>query len=281
MITTAAALALAACDGTDLGERAQGLDAYCQATVNTAGGAVTVDVETDYLPRVVNCENGAADQAALEAQAVAARSYLYYRLDDTGDIGDGQGDQVYTCGRTPGPEHVAAAASTAGVVLRYPPATAAVQVAAFYVAGARDQVGPGCRGSTDDPTNTERYVTYNEGQSGADVTQTTLGFVSPTNFANRGCMSQNGADCLAEEGRSFDDILRFYYGADIVIEHAIGDCAPEVDAGTGGSDGGDPADGETTGGCGCASGGGDHAATGLIVLAAFAYTGRRCRRRRC
>src|SRR5690606_17421687 len=68
--------ALAACS-PDVGTRAQALDAYCTALVNTAAGPRMIDVEADYLPHVVNCENGAADQAALEAQAVAARSYLY------------------------------------------------------------------------------------------------------------------------------------------------------------------------------------------------------------
>ncbi len=268
----AAALAVGACS-PEVGSREQALDAYCTAIVNTAGGAVTVDVETDYLPRVVTCENGAADQAALEAQAIAARSYLYYRLDRTGDIGDGQSDQVYTCGRPPGPQHVAAAAATAGLVLRYPPATAATQVAAFYVAGALPDAT--CRGGATDPTNTERYVTYNQGRSGADVIQTTLGFVSPTNYANRGCMSQNGADCLSEQGLGFDAIVRYYYGDDIVIERAVGPCvpepAPELDAGL---DAGDPIDGEVGGGC-CSTGAGDQGTAVVISVAVLAFLRRR------
>jgi hypothetical protein len=243
-------LLFAAC-APDLDSRTQALDAYCTATVNTRNsGTQMLDVETDYIPHVVTCENGNADQAALEAQAIAARSYLYYRLDRTGDIGDGQSDQVYTCARAPGPEHIAAAADTAGLVLRYPPATAATQVAAFYVAGALPDPTT-CHGGANDPTNTERYVTYNEGRSGADVIQTTLGFVSPTNYANRGCMSQNGSDCLSEQGRAFDEILQFYYGADIVIERAVGPCVPELtmpDAGTD-TDAGDDPDGDLGGGC--------------------------------
>jgi hypothetical protein len=233
----------------DVGSRTQALDAYCTAMVNTPVGARMIDVETDYLPHVISCENGAADQAALEAQAVAARSYLYYRLDRTGDIGDGQGDQVYTCSRPPNANHVAAAADTAGLVLRYPPDTAATQVAAFYVAGAFPDPTT-CRGGASDPTNTERYVTYNEGRSGADVMQTSLGFVSPTNHANRGCMSQNGSDCLSEQGRAFDEILRFYYGEDIVIERAVGPCVPEMMFPDAGLDAGDETDPDDLGG-GC------------------------------
>lgn len=277
----ALALAVLGACSPDVGTRVQALDAYCTATVNTQAGTRQLDVETDYLPHVVTCENGNADQAALEAQAVAARSYLYYRLDRTGDIGDGQSDQVYTCARQPGPQHIAAAADTAGLVLRYPPDTAATQVAAFYVAGALPDATT-CHGGPNDPTNTERYVTYNEGRSGADVIQTTLGFVSPTNYANRGCMSQNGSDCLSEQGRSFDEILRFYYGEDIVIERAVGPCVPEMgpDAGVGGDGdaGGGGGDGEVDGGC--AGGGGQGwAGTALVGIALFTLVRRRRRAR--
>jgi hypothetical protein len=247
-------LVLPACDGGDrLTTQTFGLTAFCQATVETAGGDVVVDVETDYLPHVVACENGAADRAALEAQAVAARSYLYYRLERTGSIGDGTGDQVYTCSRPPGDQHYAAVAATSGLVLRYED----TQVAAFYVAGAL-QDGPDCVGGTNDPTSTEMWVTYNEGLSGDDITQTMLGFVSPSNHANRGCMSQNGSDCLAEEGRDVRSILRFYYGEDIGIERAEGACieAGEPDAGASGPDAaGDPADDDATGGCSTTSSG--------------------------
>jgi len=49
------------------------LDAYCSVTVRGVG---TLDVETDYLPHVIACENGAASFEALRAQAVSARSYM-------------------------------------------------------------------------------------------------------------------------------------------------------------------------------------------------------------
>jgi MYXO-CTERM domain-containing protein len=263
-------LVFAACvgEGDRVGQARAPLEAYCEAMVEGVG---LVSVEDDYLPRVINCENGGAGPAALEAQAVAARSYLYYRLDRTGDIGDGTGDQVYTCGREPGPQHFAAAAATAGEVLQYQ----GTQVAAFYVAGARNQPGPTCQGSTDDPTNTERYVTYNEDQSGADVEQTTLGLVHPDNHANRGCKSQNGARCLADEGWDYDTILRFYYGADIEVIRAAGPCVPEPgpDAGPGGG-----ADGDLSGGCVCrAGGGGPEPATALWAVMVVAALARRRR----
>jgi hypothetical protein len=219
----ATAVLLLAC-GEDPGataaleHRSLPLEAICEAEVDGSG---RVDVETDYLPHVVACENGGADFAALQAQAVAARTYLYYKIGRQGHIGDGQGDQVYSCGRAPGPEHIEAAASTAGRVLRYHGDV----IAAFYVAGAIPSTddchpAPGDR----DPTGTEHFVTYNEGRSGEGIEQTTLGWVNPQNWANRGCKSQNGADCLAEHGYAWEDIVRFYYGEDIEFVGTEGPC---------------------------------------------------------
>lgn len=196
-----------------IGTRSAALAAYCTATIQGSGA---VDVEEDYLPRVVACENGAADDEALRAQAVAARSYLYYKLDRGDPIADGQSDQVYTCGNPPNQRHYDAVATTAGEVLRYRD----TPVAAFYVAGAvpssDDCVAlPG----DNDYSSTEHYVTYNWGNAADGLEQTTLGWVNAGNYANRGCQSQNGADCLSEHGWPYEDILRFYYGMD--IEHVV------------------------------------------------------------
>jgi hypothetical protein len=206
------------------GSVSQPVTAHCEAMVQGVG---TIDVEGDYLPHVVSCENGAAAFEALKAQAVAARTYLYYRLDRSGSVADGTSDQVYSCGREPREEHYEAVRQTEGIVLQYAERT----IAGFFVAGSRNQPAPDCRGSTDDPTNTERYVTYNDGLSGDAITQTTLGFVHPTNLYNRGCMSQNGGHCLAGVGYGYEDILRFYYGADIEIVRAEGSCVEPPDAG--------------------------------------------------
>lgn len=227
------------------------LDAYCSAHVIGVGD---VDVETDYLPHVVQCENGGADFEALKVQAVTARSYLYYKLETSGQVADGTGDQVYSCGRDPSPDQIRAVQETSGVYLSYE----GVTVAAFYVAGAHG-TPPECAGDGSDPTSTEHWVTYNDGRSGNDLIQTELGWVNDGNLRNRGCASQNGADCLAEGGRGWRDIIRFYYGADIGIEQATGDCVgPLPEEGGGGGAGGDAdADGDADVGAGDADADGD------------------------
>ncbi len=198
--------------------RPAALDARC--TVNLQGSG-ELDIEDDYLPHVVACENGAADFEALRAQAVAARSYLYYKLDVGGTLTDGQGDQVYTCNNAPTQEHYDAVATTAGEILRYRDTT----IAAFYVAGAvpsTDDCVP--LAGDNDYSSTEHFVTYNQGAAGAGLEQTSLGWVNAGNYANRGCHSQNGASCLSEHGWPYEDILRFYYGMDIEHEATEGDC---------------------------------------------------------
>lgn len=205
-------------DPPPIDHRIFGLDAICEVEIDGVGSRA---VEGDYLAHVVACENGAADFEALKAQAVAARSYMYYKVETAGRIGDGQHDQVYTCRAEPRQIHFDAVRETEGEVLMY----RGVVVAAFYVAGAIPSM-PDCvaRAGDNDPTNTERYVTYNEGRSGNGLIQTTLGWVNAGNLRNRGCKSQNGANCLSRAGRSYRDIIHFYYGEDIEITRAEGAC---------------------------------------------------------
>lgn len=199
------------------------LDAYCDVRVEGVG---TIDVENDYLPHVVSCENGGASFEALRAQAVAARSYMHYKLNRGGSIADGTSDQVYTCSRPPRDEHYEAVRATSGQVIMYED----IVVCSFYVAGAIPSADSCVANSSDrDPTNTERYVTYNWGLAGGGIEQTRLGWVNPGNDYNRGCMSQNGSDCLSDAGWAYDDILRFYYGDDAELETTVGSCVVTVE----------------------------------------------------
>jgi hypothetical protein len=192
------------------------VSAFCEVSLPTKSD---IDIELDYLPNVLACENEWGSLESLKAQAITARSYLYYKLERGESLTDGEGDQVYSCGRTPAAKHFQAVEETSGLVLRY----RGTQVAAFFVAGAK-QTSSTCTGGTEDPTRTERYVTYNQGLSGNDIEQTRLGFRHERNFANRGCMSQHGANCHAVQGRSVEEIIRFYYGADIEVATAVGEC---------------------------------------------------------
>jgi hypothetical protein len=197
----------------ELSRSSQALTAYCK--VNVIGKGL-IDAETKYLPNVVHCENGGAPYEALKAQAIAARTYMYYKMETSGKLADGQSDQVYSCGSGPTADQIRAVKETAGQVLRYKGTT----IAAFFVAGGAAKP-TSCKGAY---ASTEHYVTYNSGKTGSGITQTTLGWVNPANYRNRGCLSQLGTRCLASMGKSDDTMLKFYYGADIEVVQATGPC---------------------------------------------------------
>lgn len=172
-----------------------------------------MDFDGEYVPRVVTAENGRAAGEALKAQAVAARTYVLRAMRDhkalgrTVAIGNTQKFQVYSR-KGALPVCIDAANGTRGIVARH----AGRLILANYVAGAlwTAKARPGT-----DPTNTEKWVTYNEGRMGADVRPTKL---SDTGHpGNRGCKSQNGADWLARNGYGYEAILRFFYGADLEL----------------------------------------------------------------
>jgi MYXO-CTERM domain-containing protein len=198
--------------------------AYCQINVN----GVNRDTETDYLPHVIQCENGGANFEALKAQAIAARSVAYYAMATNGKICDGQGCQVYSCNANPQQIHYDAAAATAGQYLSFN----GWLTYAFFVAGDSKTAPPGCVDTANNTDSaTEQYVTFNNGKTLYDVDQTSLGFKFPEDVnvggygQNRGCMSQWGARCLENNnGAKSTDLIKFYYGADINIVQGEGPC---------------------------------------------------------
>ncbi len=194
------------------------LEARCSINVSGKGSK---NMEDDYVPNVVWCENGNSNTEGLRAQAVSARSFAYYKGNS---IGDGQNDQVYSCpSRAPNAEQLgrtkAATNATAGVVLRYHDTT----VCAFYVSGSKvANLDSNCKSSTSEWPQSN--VTYNWGKSGDNIKQSPIGSQNPKVYANRGCMSQNGATCLGNKGWVWENIARFFYGMDIQIVHTTGSC---------------------------------------------------------
>lgn len=232
--------------------------AHCEVQVQGQG---LLDLEGDYLPHVITCENGGANLEALKAQAIAARSVAYYNMETSGSICDSQGCQVYSCGNDPTPLAYQAVEETSGVYLMYNDTL----TYGFYVAGDNGTSPPSCVGVSG---STEGWVTYNEGRTGTQVEQTALGFIhSPGDSGygqNRGCMGQWGARCLENSnGYDYLGILRFYYGDDIELVQAEGSCVlplpgeetttGEPPGSTGADDAGDP--GASTGGPADDSGG--------------------------
>ncbi len=171
-----------------------------------------LDIETEYLPVVVASENPEAPYESMKAQVIAARTYAFYKMlyEPSGqnfDVYDSETDQVYN------PEMwdkqtqetqdliIQAVRETYGIVLKY----ADMVVCSCYVSGK---------------TSTYHYVTFNEGKSGNNITQTTLiNSSNPPSLTphNRGCMGQIQANDLAEQGYVLAGILQYFYGADIIM----------------------------------------------------------------
>jgi membrane-bound inhibitor of C-type lysozyme len=206
----------------------EGFEVEQSCGVNVDGVGL-VDLETDYIPNVIACEVGDAPYEALKAAAVLARGYATYKtiVEGAASLSNSESDQVYTCAYRPnGPSelHYRAAAETAGTILTWNSNI----IAPFYVAGSLP--GPqDCSGEDGvDRTATEHYVTYNSGRFGCDVQMTDLGWVTSDcnrNPHNRGCLSQNGMFCLADAGKTMDDIFTNYYGEDIAVSRSSS-CTP-------------------------------------------------------
>ncbi|HRI71023.1 MAG TPA: SpoIID/LytB domain-containing protein [Polyangium sp.] len=167
----------------------------------------------DYVARVCTGELAAnAPFEAIAAQAIAARTYVARAMRDHPALGKlspiPTGPRFQVLAKTATAIFREAAEHTRGLVILYQGRL----VLANYVAGALWTAD----GLPDkDPTSTERWVTYNAGKRGRDVQATGLSLrVHP---GNRGCMSQNGAMWLANNGYLHEGILRFFYGDDIEI----------------------------------------------------------------
>jgi len=203
-----------------------------RSTINVTGWG-NVPTETDYVPNVVFRENGLASFEALKAQAVAARTFAYYKMNLQGFINDGTSDQVYGGPNGAQSIHYAAAAATEGEILYVENFSGTdILIASFYVAGGIptgpfDPANPSAipNPGDSDPTNTQQWVTYTyeDDLSGGFNTGTPLGFVGTPNnpnWPNRGAKSQNGADFLSDNSISYVDILKYFYGADIQLRTA-------------------------------------------------------------
>ncbi len=176
----------------------------------SATGQIDVlNIETEYLPYVIAAENNIAPPESMKAQAVASRTYAYYKKEHPSgtnfDIYDDSRDQIYNPGLVLTDNIINSVSQTNGIVLKW----GGVIICSFYVSGDGDTAG---------------YVTYNEGKSGNDITQSAIGWVTDPpslNPYNRGAMGKIQANALADDGYAWQQILKYFYGDDIIIESQL------------------------------------------------------------
>ena len=172
----------------------------------SATGQIDVlNIETEYLPYVIAAENDIAPFESMKAQAVASRTFAYYKKEHPSgtnfDVYDDSRDQNYKPWLVLTNNLKNSVSQTNGIVIRW----GDVIICSFYVSGAGDFA---------------RYVTYNEGKSGEDIAQSSIGWItnpSSLNPYNRGAMGQIQANALANNGYTWQNILKYFYGNDITI----------------------------------------------------------------
>lgn len=171
----------------------------------SATGQIEVLNIEEYLPYVVAAENDIAPFESMKAQAVASRTYAYYKKEHPSgvnfDIYDDSRDQNYKPWLILTDNLINSVSQTNGIVIKWD----GVLICSFYISGSGD---------------TSVYVTYNEDKSGEDITQSTIGWITnppSLNPYNRGAMGQIQANALANNGYTWQDILKYFYGTDITI----------------------------------------------------------------
>jgi len=222
------------CDGR---QEADGLP----SCVRTTQGVKSI--EEEYIPGVIECELGplTTSEAALDAQAIAARTYLLKHLQRKGPDAEIPTTPRFQCWKPPHRQRAFASAQrTVGLVMQYEDEV----INGNYVSGARTRTAD-C--TPDSPKAngydfsewavmrelyvraraarrrhpfkgtswTEVIVTYNEALRGDDVTPSPIASIRP---ANRGALSQWGAICLGEKQHyAMEQILAYFYGDDIKL----------------------------------------------------------------
>jgi hypothetical protein len=244
--------ALGACSAPEMSHRSQELARETADLARPlAGGSlpdtIVTDVgvlhlEEDYIPGVVDCELGWATSApaALEAQAIAARTYLAGYLAANGPDARVPIGPHFQCWRaTNRKRSIRAAETTRGLVMRHRGALVNGNYASGASALDRDcrPLPPYAFGyaleSWDDVRGawrkgerfdgwawTEIFPTDNAGRAGADVAATVQGGAA-AGTTNRGAFGQYRAKCLAERKKlDREAILRAFYGDDIELGSA-------------------------------------------------------------
>lgn len=211
------------------------------ACIKTERGVMPL--EDTYIAGVVQCEMAplTTADAALEAQAIAARTYLARHLERRGPDAEIPIGPRFQCWKEPKHDRATAAAvNTAGTVLQVGDGSL---LDANYVSGARKRTidceplpptAQGYKGYVTWETMraeyvrrrrerikarfggvswTEVVVTRNEGKRGPAVEGTPM---APARNTNRGAFGQYASVCLAENlGYETGDILRYFFGDDI------------------------------------------------------------------
>ena len=196
---------------------------YCKNGI-TVSDAGTLDLD-EYVAGVVSAENYYVDSKhpknleAMKAQAIAARTYAVNSTNNCKKtIGNSQAAQVYTKAQEKAKQ---AAKATSGIVMLYKGKVFSSQYDAFCINDG-DCPSASCSGSTCTakytkvPSNETHTITVKAPHSSAAVN----GSLNGVGHAHG--MSQYVARQMQDEGKKYDEILKFFYADGIEITGTAG-----------------------------------------------------------
>ncbi len=194
-----------------------------------SGRVEVLNIETQYLPYVVMPEDGSfgVPFESLKAQAILSRTYAYYKkkYDPSGsnfDVYDDDRDQVYDPSSNPTNNVRNSILQTNGIILKW-----SYRPGYNYPSGCSPPINinkvitVGFYYQGDSSSGTNEKVTYNKGKSGECIEQTSGGTVRDPpslNPYNRGALGQDQSHILANNGYGWQNILKYFFGEDIIIE---------------------------------------------------------------
>ncbi len=172
---------------------------YCPNGITVTGtDAGTYDLD-EYVERVVTAENGGANEEALKALAVAARTYAINRTDNCEKtIPNSTAAQVMADEATDRVKQ--ALASVKGAVMLYKGDVFSAEYSSFWGTCTSTT----CTGRFRKVPSDE-WETYTMPRSYYTLTGHSRG------------LSQNGSNYMAAQGRTYDEILEFFYAEDVEI----------------------------------------------------------------
>lgn len=196
---------------------------YCKNGI-TVSGAGTLDLD-EYVAGVVSAENYYIDSKhpknleAMKAQAIAARTYAVNSTNNCKKtIGNSQSAQVYTKAKEKAKQ---AAKDTSGIVMLYNGKVFSSQYDAFCINDS-DCPSASCSGSTCTskytkvPSNETHTITVKAPHSSA----ASSGGLNGMGHAHG--MSQYVARQMQDEGKKYDEILKYFYADGIEITGTAG-----------------------------------------------------------
>ena len=197
------------------------LENYCPNGITVTGrDGGTYDLE-EYVERVTTCENGGAHVEALKALSIAARTFALYETDNCKNpIENSTAKQVMStdiCREASDKVKEALKDIRGAVMLDEAGKLFSAQHSSFY-------------GNCNDDTCTSTFYKVPSTKQETFTMPKSYLTTGPQDGHQNG-LSQNGSNYMAtEQGKKYDEILKFFYADDVEITESTNTCSVKGDS---------------------------------------------------